>query len=245
MENGHFSGHAELYRRSRPHYPAELFQQIAARSPAHQWVWDCGTGNGQAALALCAHFQGVIASDVSRNQLLQIPPQRGLWRVQCRESAPLPTASLQAITVAQALHWFDLESFYAEVQRTLCLGGLFAAWSYNLLRVGGAVDEVILHYYTQVVGPFWPAERKWVEEDYVSLPQPFAGAERWVTSMASDWALVQLIDYLRSWSASQIYQRQHRRDPLSLVEHELAEAWGTEPIRRVTWPIVAHFSRNG
>ena len=67
----HFSAHAQNYARFRPTYPTELFAWLASQSPGHRLAWDCGTGNGQAALGLADHFVHVHATDLSPQQLAQ------------------------------------------------------------------------------------------------------------------------------------------------------------------------------
>jgi len=62
-----FDGAAD-YRRSRPTYPDALFEALAAVAPGRALAWDCGTGNGQAALGLAEHFSAVRATDPSSQQ---------------------------------------------------------------------------------------------------------------------------------------------------------------------------------
>lgn len=59
----YFSAQAEEYARHRPAYPQALFDYLATLAPALQRAWDCGTGNGQAALKLAEHFVEVIATE--------------------------------------------------------------------------------------------------------------------------------------------------------------------------------------
>ena len=70
----HFSGHAVEYAKFRPHYPDELFEHLASISPRHEVAWDCATGNGQAAVGLARHFDGVTATDASAQQIESAEP---------------------------------------------------------------------------------------------------------------------------------------------------------------------------
>ena len=95
-----------------------------------------------------------------------------MWRP-CRKAAPLADHSVDLVTVAQALHWFDFERFFAEVRRVSRPGAVLAAWCYELARVSPEVDRWVLHYYREVIGKYWPAERHHVEEEYRNIPFPF------------------------------------------------------------------------
>src|SRR5205823_14795537 len=112
------AAHAGEYRRFRPTYPPRLFEVLADWSPALRLAWDCGTGNGQAALALAEWFERVIATDRSPEQIAQATPHPGIdYRVAPAEDSGLADSSVDLVTVAQAVHWFDLHRFYAEVRR--------------------------------------------------------------------------------------------------------------------------------
>jgi hypothetical protein len=64
----HFSAQADAYARFRPTCPDALSAWLVSRVPTRALAWDCGTGSGQAAVALAAHFTQVIASDPGREQ---------------------------------------------------------------------------------------------------------------------------------------------------------------------------------
>ena len=62
----------------------QLFTYLASLCPAHDLAWDCATGNGQAAVALAPHFEQVIATDASAQQIDQAqnrtPRSSTSWR---------------------------------------------------------------------------------------------------------------------------------------------------------------------
>jgi ubiquinone/menaquinone biosynthesis C-methylase UbiE len=64
-----FSRQTSSYARYRPTYPVELFEFLLGFVEEREVVWDCGTGNGQAALVLAEYFKQVKATDISQNQL--------------------------------------------------------------------------------------------------------------------------------------------------------------------------------
>lgn len=70
----HFSQQATTYATYRPGYPDALFTWLATLTPGRSCVWDCATGNGQAAVSLAHHFERVIATDGSAAQIAAATP---------------------------------------------------------------------------------------------------------------------------------------------------------------------------
>src|SRR6266496_3944200 len=199
----HFSRQAADYAKFRPSYPRKLFDYLGSVAPNRQLAWDCGTGNGQAAVGLASVFDHVIATDASEKQIANAQPhERVEYRVASAEESGLESGTIDLIMVAQALHWFDLPRFYEEVPRVLKNNGVFAASAYNLLHVEPAIDEVVNRYYYEVVGPFWPPERKLVE-NFADLPFPFHKVDAPKFEMTAQWSLDHLLGYLGTWSATQ------------------------------------------
>src|SRR5262245_55012855 len=135
-EKDHFSGHAACYHQFRPNYPDSLFAYLATLCPSHELAWDCATGNGQAAVALAPHFRTVIATDASTQQVeqAQVNP-KVKYLVAPAHEAPIETGAVDVVTVAQALHWLELSSFYREVRRVSKPRGILAVWCYQLHNV--------------------------------------------------------------------------------------------------------------
>lgn len=235
----HFSGHAAGYAQGRPTYPPALFEWLATLCPRRALAWDAGCGNGQAAHALARHFGRVIATDPSAEQVAQGTPAPNLeYRVEPAESPSLEAHSADLATAAQAFHWFDLPRYFAAVRRTLTPAGILAVWTYGLSNVDAGVDRMFRKLYDEVLGPYWPAERRHVENGYAELPFPFEPIPAPAFAMQCDWTLSQYLAYLRTWSASQRYLRATGVDPVALIEPELTTAWGdpAQP-RIVEWPL--------
>jgi SAM-dependent methyltransferase len=235
----HFSKQASDYAKFRPRYPAEMFEYLGTVARSRALAWDCATGNGQAAVALASVFERVIATDASEAQIANAEAHaRVKYRVAPAENSGIESDTIDLIMVAQALHWFDLDRFYAEVKRLLKPGGIFAASTYKFFHITPAIDEVVNNrYYRKVVGPFWPPERTLIEK-FEQLPFPFPETETPQFEMSVHWKLEHLIGYLRTWSATQRFIAANRRDPLEEIAAELGAAWGdAKQSRRVIWPL--------
>jgi ubiquinone/menaquinone biosynthesis C-methylase UbiE len=240
----HFSKQAADYAKFRPQYPRALFEFIAAEAPNDQLALDVATGNGQAASGLAEFFARVIAIDASEKQIASAQPNdRVEYRVAPAEATELPTESCAALTVAQALHWFDLDRFYAEARRVLLPRGVIAVWSYAELQISPEVDRVVRHFYKNVVGPFWPPERTIVERGYRDLPFPFQEIKTPPFQIESAWSLAHLFGYLRTWSATQRFMAANGNDPVETIARDLAAAWGSSETRRAVWPLTTRIGR--
>jgi ubiquinone/menaquinone biosynthesis C-methylase UbiE len=236
----HFSKVAPRYADFRPHYPRELFQYLATLRPRDTVVWDCAAGNGQATVDLAEHFQSVIATDASAEQIASAPSHpRVDYRVAPAEHSGLPDHSIGLVTVAQALHWFDLDRFYSEVQRVVRPQGFIAVWAYGNCTVeGDAVNQMVHDFYSKTVGDYWPPERKLVEEGYRTIPFPFSEIPAKEFRMEDRWTLERLLGYFGTWSATNRYIKALGHDPLGPLETALKKVWG-EPqrVRQVFWPL--------
>lgn len=239
----HFSGHADSYAAYRPGYPDDLFAFLADCCNDRRHAWDCGTGNGQTARALTRFFEGVTATDASVSQIRAAKAHPRIeYRVATAEASGLAPASADLITVAQALHWFDIDRFFEEAQRVLAPGGVLAAWSYALCTVDPVCDALVLELYRQIDG-YWPPERCIVEDGYrgIELPMPAVASPGF--EMTADWTAEAMLGYLRTWSACQRCLREQGSDPVDSIEAPLKAAWGSAP-RKVRWPLALKIGRN-
>ncbi len=209
----HFSGHAEDYARFRPRYPVELYEHVAALAPGRARCWDCATGSGQAAVALAEHFDAVIATDASDAQLASASPHPRIeYRRERAERTSLAPRSVDLVTVAAALHWFELDAFYDEVRRVTRPGGVLAAWTYGVsVETSPAVDEVVGAYAHEQLGPYWAPQLTHVHKRYRELPFPFAELAAPPVAIELEWTIQQLLGKLNTWSAAGAYRRARGR----------------------------------
>ncbi|MEZ4459276.1 MAG: class I SAM-dependent methyltransferase [bacterium] len=238
MWNDHFSGHADLYAKARPTYPPEVFAWLRSIAPDGEFALDVGTGNGQAAVMLAEHFTKVVACDPSEPQIKQARHHDHVtFVVAPAEELPVDDASVSLILAAQAAHWFDLPRFFDECRRVLKPGGVLALLSYGVHHVTPAVDEPVGVLYHQILEADWPAERALVESGYAGIELPFGDVpDIPAFEIAMEWPVERLLDYLRSWSATQRHAARTLQDPVSVVEHEIRDAFG-RGTRPVVWPI--------
>lgn len=242
----HFAHVAAGYADHRPTYPDALFDWLASVTPSCALAWDCGAGSGQASMGLARCFERVIATDASREQIARASPHPRIeYRVAPAERSGLADGSADLVTVAQALHWFDVEQFHREACRVLKRHGVIAEWSYGAQHVDrGAVDAEIGCFYRDVVGPYWPPERVWVETGYSTLSFPFPRVPAPEFGMQALWTLAQLLGYLRSWSATARYHAAIGVDPVDALARTLTPLWGDpHAARLVTWDLTLRVGR--
>jgi SAM-dependent methyltransferase len=244
----HFSAIAAGYAAYRPTYPDALFDYLAGVAPRRGLAWDCACGSGQATRSLAERFRRVIATDASAAQIAQTAPDpRVEYREAPADASGIAAASVDLITVAQAMHWLDLDRFYAEVRRVLAPDGLLAVWTYARARLDDAsLDAALQEFYEGTVGPFWPPGRELAETGYRTLSFPFEELRPPLFEMACDWTLDQLLGYVGTWSATARYVAERGRDPRDDLRAALAPRWGApRGARRVRWPLGVRIGRLG
>ncbi|MBC7366307.1 MAG: class I SAM-dependent methyltransferase [Undibacterium sp.] len=235
----HFSVVANNYRTFRPTYPPALFDYLADLAPGRALAWDCATGSGQAALALTRHFDRVIASDLSAALLADAPPHPRITYAEfTAESPQLDPASVDLITVAQAIHWFDHPRFFPAATHALKPGGILAFWGYNWPRVSPEIDAFLDAFNATVLAPHWPAQSKLLHDGYVSIRPSLPDLSAPIFTMITRWSLAQLIGHCATWSAVSRAKTQLGSDPLLGLSLDLQSAWATAEIRDVSWPLV-------
>ncbi len=234
-----FDRGGRAYARFRPEYPAELARFLAESAPSRDRAVDVGCGNGQLTGQLAAHFDEIVGIDPSVEQIANARPRDGV-RYLCApaEKLPLPDHCASLVTAAQAAHWFDLPAFYAEVRRIAREDAVIALVSYGVLRLEGEVQARFERFYHDGIGPWWPPERKLVDNGYRDMSFPFAEFDAPALAIHMSWQLDEFLGYVSTWSAVQRLSDAGRDDILAAFAGELAALWG-EPTssRLVTWPI--------
>jgi SAM-dependent methyltransferase len=240
----HFSGHASEYAQFRPGYPKDLFRFLSEVTGSHEFAWDCATGNGQAAVEIAAFFKRVVATDASAAQLENARQKENVdYRIAPAESSGLESESADLITVAQAMHWFNREGFFREVDRVLKPGGILAVWAYHFFNVSEQTDPILQYYFSEIVGPYWPPERIHVEDGYAKIEFPFEQVAAPEIEMSVNWSLEELLGYISTWSATKRFINANGYDPLPELRNQLAGVWTGDELKKVTWPLILKVRR--
>ena len=242
-----FSQYSDQYAKHRPQYPDELFAYLSSIASGHDAVWDCGTGNGQAAVTLAKYFSRVEATDISAEQIRHciVHPQVR-YNVSPAEHTSFENASFDLVAVATAAHWFDLPSFFLEVGRVLKPAGILAVWTYGLATVEPAIDEIIQRELLEPIDPFWAEGNRMVMNGYRDLSLPFNTLQPPEFSIRLEWTLSQASAYLRTWSAVKRYSDEVGTDPVERLAAKLTPLWGeAEQVQAVNMPIYLRVSRKG
>ncbi|TDH20632.1 class I SAM-dependent methyltransferase [Segetibacter sp. 3557_3] len=241
-----FSKQANEYSAFRPSYPQALFEYLVTLVPSLQSAWDCGTGNGQVAGVLAGYFHQVYATDISPRQLAKAVQRENLfYSEQPAEQTNFRQAQFDLITVAQAIHWFNFQCFYNEVRRTLKAGGILAVIGYGLLKSATNLDDIISEFYSAKVGRYWDEERRYIDEEYRSIPFPFVELQTPHFQMEVEWSIEQLIGYFNTWSAVQHYMEAMGNNPVDEISDKIREAWGPADKRKFIFPILLRIARAG
>jgi SAM-dependent methyltransferase len=231
----HYSAHASDYARHRPRYPQELFAWLRSISGGHALAWDAGTGNGQVAGALAEHFDRVVASDASAEQLTHaVPHERVEYRNEPADRSSLGAGAVDLITAGAAAHWFDLDGFYGEVRRVAKSGAVVALFSYGPrdFVTGGGIDPIVERFQEEILGRYWPERIQYVHDRYATLPFPFETIAVPPFAMTAEWNVDEALAFLDTWSASRRYFEDRGTRATDEIRAELARAWGDPHTRR-------------
>jgi len=240
-----FDAVAAAYAQHRPTYPAALFGRFAARCPQRHRVWDCGCGNGQASLALAELFDQVVATDASPSQIQQaIAHPRVRYSCAPASASGLPAGSVDAVFVAQAVHWFAGEAFNAELRRVARPGAMMAWIGYLAPQLPDPqLGERFDRFYRDTLQSWWAPERAWVDRRYAGLPFP---GQEWPfpddLQIERHWSLEAFLQYLGTWSAVENAQR-HGEPVMAELQRDLQPLWpdqGQGPLL-IRWPLMGRW----
>ena len=222
-----FSDKSDLYAAARPRYPQDLYEFLASCVNTKERAWDCGAGNGQASVALAEYFKEVYATDISDRQIANaIPKNNVFYSVQPAEKTNFPNSYFDAVTVAQALHWFDIERFWSEVKRVLKKGGIFAAWGYSSLSVSSPIDLVIKEGILDIIESYWSPRIELIANGYRHIDFPFEPIPAPPIEMKISWTLSELLAYMHTWSATRQCMQQQGTKFFEALSDNLLPVWG-------------------
>jgi SAM-dependent methyltransferase len=234
-----FSVQSDQYAKYRPTYPADFFAYLDSLVPVKDCAWDCGTGNGQVAFQLASTYRQVFATDISQSQIDHaIQANNIAYSVQPAEKTHFDDHIFDIIVVAQAIHWFNFEQFYAEVRRTAKPNALICALGYGRIVVSEPINHLITTFYTQVIGPYWDRERRYIDENYQTIPFPFREIKAPSFVNSFQWTLEHLIGYLNTWSAVKHFIKQNGFNPVEQLGVEIGKYWGNDECKKCDFPLL-------
>jgi len=239
-----FSQQSDIYVKYRPQYPVELYSFLSSLTEGHELVWDCGTGNGQAAVGLAAFYDRVVATDPSEQQIINaLPHDRVQYAVEKAEQTSLPDHCADMVTIANALHWFDLDVFYREVRRVLKPGGVVAAWAYGIPTIEPAVDALLHKFHFGILDSYWRPENRLVEQEYRTIAFPFEQVVCPGSYSEKMMSVTDMIGYLNTWSAVQRFINEQQYNPTDQLAEELRRIWQEEEVKTVRWKLILKAGR--
>jgi SAM-dependent methyltransferase len=162
-----FGPAAGRYERGRPPYPEAAVAWLLPDGARR--ILDLGAGTGKLTRRLAARGLDVTAVDPSdgmldelRRVLPGVPAEIGT-----AEEIPLPDRSVDAVVVAQAWHWVDVDRAVPEIARVLSPGGrLGLIWNLRderedwVRRLGQIINAEEMVRHTTIGPPFGPAEAR-------------------------------------------------------------------------------------
>lgn len=239
-----FSANSDDYALYRPSYPKEIYAYLDSLLFSKENAWDVGTGNGQVALELSRYFEKVYATDISQSLLQHAVKKDNIfYSLQPAEKTDFEVDFFDLCMVGQAIHWFDFEKFYKETYRTAKDNCLMVVMGYGRIKITTELDQLITSFYTEILGPYWDRERKYIDEDYQTISFPFTEITPPEFKNSFTWNFEHLIGYLGTWSAVKHYSREKGKNPIEIIYPALKDKWEGKKIRKVHFPLLLRVGR--
>jgi SAM-dependent methyltransferase len=234
-----FSIHSDNYKKYRPNYPSDFYKYLNSILPSKIKAWDCGTGNGQVAFELAKTFNSVFATDISHSQIDNaIQGDNIFYSIQPAEKTNFEAQQFDLIIIAQAIHWFDFDKFYKEVRRTAKDNALICVIGYGRLQVSKKIDALITKFYKNTIGIYWDEERKYIDQNYQTIPFPFDEIEVPKFTNSLYWTFEHLMGYINTWSAVKHFIKKNGFNPTDKLRLQIEEQWGFEIKREINFPLL-------
>jgi len=246
-----FGTNSSHYRTFRPQYPQELYDILLENmDDKRDLALDVGCGSGQAAIKLASMFTKVIATDPSEGQIKNaIPADNIEYKVLPAEDSGLESNSFDLITVAQAIHWFNLPIFFEESKRLLRKGGVLAFWTYTAMKIenNGDAEKVNSKLYDETLINYFAPQRVLVDNLYKDIVPPFENTIRKSFPYRRKMSIGGLLGLYMSWSGYQKYVKTNP-DPLPEIKESLCKAYNTEDLDKEVidglWEMCLVISKN-
>ena len=237
-----FSNHASDYASYRPEYPESLAEFLSEQVPTKSIAVDVACGSGQLTKSLGAYFDEVYGFDASAEQIDKAMAQSNItYAVAQAESLPLADNSVDIITIAQALHWFDIDSFWQEANRIGKNNSIIAAICYNLCKVSDELNPLITEFY-ESLKPYWAAERSLVETAYSTINFPFEELPSPPFFIRQNWNCSQFLSYISTWSAVKESEKNNETHFLDFKK-TLQSLWDFAEYKEIIFPVSMRLGR--
>lgn len=229
-----FESKSDLYAAARPLYPDTLFEYIASLTDQHEAAWDCASGNGQAAIGLARHFDHVEATDVSKGQISNAFENKKIrYSLQPVEKTEFQDGQFDLVNVAQALHWFDFENLWGEVNCVLKSDGVFIAYSYAWSNVNPEIDEAVEQHLRKVIEPYWAPNNRLCWDRYRTVKFPFEIIDSPIFDLKNNWDLEQYFNYFHTWSATRRCMDERGSYFVEQAKQHVMKLWGDPTEKKV------------
>ncbi|XP_077532840.1 putative methyltransferase DDB_G0268948 [Haemaphysalis longicornis] len=218
------AAHARIYAKYRPGPPRPFVEKaldfLKTKLTSNlRLAVDVGCGPGTSTAVLAAHFEHVRGYDISETQISEAKANNRLRNVSFSvgpaENIPVENQSVDLVTVMEAVHWFDVDAFYKEVNRVLVPNGVLAIFGYriqtpvskNQARMDSIIENEV---YLAVTKKYGIPGARLCQEMYRDVPPIF---EDHVRDTMEDVQCTTVGDYVNFIRTLASYQRFLKKSP--------------------------------
>ncbi|XP_061186172.1 putative methyltransferase DDB_G0268948 [Saccostrea echinata] len=248
------SEHSDMYHKFRPTYPPEMYEFISEYSKSGTGTLDTavdvGCGTGISTIPLCKYFQKVTGVDVSETQIktarmVHKQSNVSFFISRAEQMEFLSDCSVDLVTVAQTMHWLEMEPFYKEVIRILKPRGSIVIYGYGNGTLNKSEGNLVIEkFFNHDLEEFWDSRSRHADNFYQNMYLPFSGWERKSDFFIQNkWSANEVVGYLSTWSSCRKYLKKNPKSGrLDEIQQQLIDIYNGQKIT-ITWPMVVFVGR--
>lgn len=232
------------YAQSRPRYPRNFYDFLISFVNHQEILWDCACGNGQVAIDLVGDFKKVFATDINENQIKNAFKHPKInYAVSPSENTSFPNNYFDLIGVAQAMHWFDLDAFFKEVDRVLKPDGILAIFGYGFVKINHEVDQILEQVLHSEIDKYWSEGNSLLISEFKGVDFPFKNIDTPSFNMNQAWQRTDLLTYLDTWSAVKRYNEKNNSNIVEILKQHLEPLWDSNEYKTAKMDLYSYIRK--
>ncbi len=231
-ENEHFTAKSKAYQSIRPDYPEEIYKWLSGQTN-NNIALDICTGNGQVCKGISKYFNKVYGIDINSEQIKNAYQNNNIeYHIGTLESfikdKHIEENSIDVITIAQALHFLDIDNFFYKSKSILKSNGIIACWVYVYPTCeNNEITNLLDFCYNNILNEYWEDFRKIANNKYKNINFPFEELHipNEYKFIEKIWNKTQLLEFMNTWTAVSKALQITGKNPIESIMDKLNNIW--------------------